>query len=63
MREKNGPSEAQQPGGGSSLGGRQRQLRLEQEGNFGSKLEFYGGLNIGGAQINQWCMTSFPKPQ
>lgn len=40
MREKNGPSEVQQPGGGSSLGGRQRRLRLEQEGNFGSKLEF-----------------------
>lgn len=63
MREKNGPSEAQEPGGGSSLGGRQRWLRLEQEGNFGSKLEFYDELNIGGAQINQWCLTSFPKPQ
>lgn len=29
MREKNGPSEAQEPGGGSNLGGRQRWLRLE----------------------------------
>lgn len=29
MREKNGPSEAQEAGGGSSLGGRQRWLRLE----------------------------------